>query len=183
MRTAARLAIGLLGLLVVTGACRATPPAPQAATPAATPVATVTSSPATAGLNPDARAAYDLGLGAAREGDLASAARGFSRAAELQPDFTEAWYNLGAATSRQAAEVAGRGHDAEALQLFRAAVGHKRRAGELIASDTWWIYDEGQQAVVRSDLENALRDADAVLADEKSLLIALRMQAGARPTP
>jgi hypothetical protein len=111
------------------------------------------------------------------QGDYARSALEFGRAVELAPDFTEGWYNLGAATSRLAVEAAGRGDDAEALRLVRAGVEQKRRARDLISAGTWWIYDARQQAVVRHDLEEALRDVDAVLADEPSLLAALRLQA------
>jgi hypothetical protein len=96
---------------------------------------------------------------------------------DLMPDFTEGWYNLGAAASRLAVEAAGRGEDPAALAFFREGVDAKRRADQLIREGKWFVYSPPQQAQVTSDLAHALEDADEVLANEPALLIALRLHA------
>ena len=60
-------------------------------------------------------------------------------------------------------------------------VTQKRRASDLIAEGKWFVYlKEDEQKGVVSDLRHALEDADAVVQDEESLLIALRMWAARR---
>jgi len=93
------------------------------------------------------------------------------------PDFTEGWYNLGAAASRLAVEAAGRSDDQAALAFFREGVDAKRRADQLIREGRWLIYGPTEQAQVTADLAEALADADDVLANEPALLIALRLHA------
>ena len=113
--------------------------------------------------------------------DLVSGQAGFKEAVAAQPDFTEAWYNLGAMTAHLAIEAAGEGRDGDALSLFRESVTQKRRASDLIAEGKWFVYlKEDEQKGVVSDLRHALEDADAVVQDEESLLIALRMWAARR---
>jgi hypothetical protein len=130
------------------------------------------------GLSAEAYEAYEAGKHSIRAGDLAGGHQHLKAAVEAQPDFTEGWYNLGATTSRLAIEAAGSGRDDEALALFRESVDQKRRAQELIDQGKWFVYTTASdQETVRSDLGHALEDADAVLADEASLLAALRLWA------
>ncbi len=72
---------------------------------------------------------------------------------------------------------AGRGADGTALSLFRQAVAAKQRARTLMNEDKWFLYREREREIVRHDVEEALRDADSVMADEETLLVALRLRA------
>jgi len=134
-----------------------------------------------AGLSAPAFQAYEAARQSVGAGDSAGARDHFLEAVGAQPDFTEAWYNLGATTTRLAVAAAGAGQDQQALVLFREGVGQKRRARSLIDEGKWFVYTTTeQQEQVISDLQHALEDADAVLADEPSLLAALRLWAAAR---
>jgi hypothetical protein len=164
---------------IVASACSA--PAPRAS-PDPVEDAVSASSPAPvpsdlAALPPDVAAAYHAAREAVWHSDHTEARRQLTIAVGLMPDFTEGWYNLGAATSRLSVEAAGRGDDAAALSLFREAVDAKRHAESLIAQGRWLVYGPEQQAAVQEDLRHALEDADEVMANEEALLIALRLTA------
>lgn len=125
----------------------------------------------------DVMRVYEAGRDAVRSGDLASGAAHLERAVALQPDFTEAWYNLGAALSNLAIQATRAGDEDLAVRLFRKAVDSKKRSKALMDRGVWYLYGPADQAEVRSDVQNALEDADDVLADEKSLRAALRIWA------
>jgi Tfp pilus assembly protein PilF len=169
----------LLPLLVavVTGvplACRPaqTPPAP-AETPSPAPSAGLRP------LAPEVRALYREAQGFVTAGNLDQARATLERAVAAEPDFTEAWYNLGATYSNLSVQDAGRGADGTALSLFRQAVTAKERARTLMNEDKWFLYREREREIVRHDVEEALRDSESVMADEAALLVALRMRARA----
>ena len=132
---------------------------------------------ATEGLPADVRAAYEAAKDSVRAGDYSTARTQLSHAVKLKPDFTEGWYNLGSTTARLAAEAAALNRDAVAIALFRQSVAEKRKAQALILEGKWCIYGPDEQAQVTSDLDNALENADEVMANERSLLIALKMMA------
>ncbi len=164
--------IVILGLL----ACRRAatpepPPPPSPAAAASLPEATLHP------LAPDALARYREAQRFVTTGDLEEARSRFERAVALEPDFTEGWYNLGATYANQAVRDAGRGDDASAVECFRRGVAAKRRARTLMDDGHWFLYRYRERAIVLHDVEEALRDADAVMADEGSLLIALRLRA------
>lgn len=140
-----------------------------------------TPAPAPVGLSPAALEAYEAAKRSVFAGDLDEARGHFTEATDAQPDFTEAWYNMGAATSRLSIAAAGAGEDQRALALFREAVSQKRRARALIDEGKWFVYTKvEEQEQVISDLQHALEEADAVMADDDSLLTALRMAAAGR---
>jgi len=132
---------------------------------------------ATDSLPPEVATVYEAARRAVKSGETAEARRQLQRAVELMPEFTEGWYNLGASISSLAIRAAGAGDDAGALTLFREAVAAKRRAQDLIREGKWFIYEGPERERVVHDLTEALREADEVLADESSLLIALRLYA------
>jgi len=131
------------------------------------------------GLDERARDAYERAKGDYARGDLAAMQGSLELAVRYQPDFTEAWYNLGACRSNRALEAIRVENEKGALALFRSAVDAKRKARELMEQGKWYVYltDEEQQQV-RQDVEEALKDADDVLGDEASLLAAMRLMAG-----
>jgi len=150
------------------------------APPKTEPVAEATkpTTPPPPGLSRDALYAYGTAIQAVRAANLDEARNLLKQAVELQPDFTEAWYNLGATTSRLAMAAAVDSRDLEALALFREAVLEKRRAQALVDDGKWFVYKtREEQDQVISDLRHALEDADAVMADEASLLAAMRIWA------
>lgn len=126
----------------------------------------------------EALEAYQAARRAVRAGDMAGAVRHLSAALEIKPDFTEAWYNRGAAYSHLAIAEMRKGRESESLAMFRAAVADKKRAQELINQGKWFVYKTAaEQDQVKSDLANALEEADDVLADEQSLIAALKLYA------
>ncbi len=170
------LAAALAVALSVAGCRRATPPAPAAAA-APTPAPSAAAAPDLGRLAPEARAHYQQALSYVAAGSLDEAQDSLEQAVAIEPSFTEAWYNLGATYSNQAVRDAGRGDDSSALEFFRKGVAAKARARELMNEGTWFLYGERERWVVHLDVEEALRDADEVLADEEALLTALRLRA------
>lgn len=109
---------------------------------------------------------------------MTEARRQFDLAIEAEPRFTEAWYNRGATKARLAIEAIRRGDESGAVAIFRESVMDKKRAQELVDQNVWFVYQPGpEQDQVRHDLKRALEDADAVLADEPSLIRALKLWA------
>ena len=131
------------------------------------------------GLDNRARAAYESAKGDYTRGDLAAMQKSLEQALKFQPDFTEAWYNLGACRGNRALEAIRAEDEGGALALFRSAVDAKRKAKELMDQGVWYVYlTSAEQEQTREDVEAALEDADAVLDDEESLLAAMRLMAG-----
>jgi tetratricopeptide (TPR) repeat protein len=151
------------------------------ALPKTEPVAEAAAPPTTPpppGLSNKALQAYVDAKIAIRAANLDEARNLLKQAVEVQSDFTEAWYNLGATTSRLAMAAAVDSRDQEAIALFREAVDEKRRAQALVDEGKWFVYKtREEQDQVIFDLRHALEDADAVLADEASLLAAMRIWA------
>jgi hypothetical protein len=119
---------------------------------------------------------YQAARDAVSAGRTADAVTSLKRARDADPECAEYWYNLGAAQANLAIETVNDDESAAVAQ-FRNSVDSKRRARELMDQGKWRFYDAGEQAQVRSDCDAALRDADAVLADEASLIAALKMYA------
>jgi tetratricopeptide (TPR) repeat protein len=148
-------------------------PVAEATTPTSPPT-----TPTPLGLSAKALQAYVDARAATRAANLDEARDLLKQAVAIQPDFTEAWYNLGATTSRLSMAAAVNERDQEAIALFREAVEEKRRAQALVEDGKWFVYKTSEeQDQVISDLRHALEDADAVLADEPSLLAAMRIWA------
>lgn len=150
-------------------------PAPATAAPP-------TTAPAPAGapgpltLPPPVRAVYEEAKQAVRVGDYEAARVSLEEAVRLLPDFTEGWYNLGATFTHLAIRAASQGADADAGRLFRQAVESKRTSRDLMNRERWYVYKSpGEQQQVRSDVDAGLEDAEEVLANEASLLAALRL--------
>ena len=95
-----------------------------------------------------------------------------------EPEFTEAWYNLGANLTDLAVREAGRSDDPKpALALFKKGVAAKILAKALMDDGRWFVYGEKERAEVRADLAAALRDVERATADDETLFLALRMRA------
>lgn len=134
--------------------------------------------PDTPEIPPDAYNAYQAAKAAVRSGNMNEARNQLSLAASIKPDFTEAWYNLGAATMGLSIEEMRAGRESESVALMREAVAAKKRAQQLIDEGKWFIYKTpAEQEQVKSDLANALKDADEVMADEASLIAAIKLWA------
>ena len=109
--------------------------------------------------------------------DLRGAVTALQRAIAQNPDFTEAYYQLGAAKTNLAIEEV-RHDERGAIELFREGVEAKKEAHRLMNQNKYYVWDERQRAQARIDLREALRDVDAVLADEPSLVAALKTYGG-----
>jgi hypothetical protein len=181
VRSAILVALSLTAAALGFAGCRAkgnVAEAPPTNEPVAMATAAAPTPSSPPGLSRDVLYAYQSAIQAVRASSLDEARNLLKMAVELQPDFTEAWYNLGATTSRLAMAAAAESRDQEALALFREAVQEKRRAQALIDEGKWFVYKtREEQDQVISDLRHALEDADAVMADEASLLAAMRIWA------
>jgi tetratricopeptide (TPR) repeat protein len=109
--------------------------------------------------------------------DLRGAVTALQRAIAQNPDFTEAYYQLGAAKTNLAIEEV-RHDERAAIELFREGVEAKKEARRLMDQNKYYIWTERQRSQARIDLREALRDVDAVLADEPSLIAALKTYGG-----
>jgi tetratricopeptide (TPR) repeat protein len=176
----------------VAAACRGTEP-PRPSPPRARPLTTAPESSSedaaedaaedtSPSFSAEVRAEYEQAKDAVRAQDYRRAQAHLEKTVALLPDFTEGWYNLGATYAHLAIVAAQESGRDEALAYFRQAVDAKRTARDLMDQGRWYVYlAEEEQTQVRGDVEKALEDADAVLADEASLLIALRIWAGEAP--
>jgi hypothetical protein len=130
--------------------------------------------PLVGGLSKAVKDSYEAAKHGVKINDLASAEFNLKKAVRLKPDFTEAWYNLGATQANLSIEFAKENKDKEAIAKFKEAVDSKKRAKELMDKDIWFIYKEEEQINVRSDVENALADADETIANKETLLMLLK---------
>ncbi|MBI2264437.1 MAG: hypothetical protein HYU64_04615, partial [Armatimonadetes bacterium] len=125
--------------------------------------------------NPHGMADYKKAIDAVQAEQYEEAQALLEKAVSQNSEFTEAWYNLGATRGVLAVIAAHENNDSAALHYFREAVAAKRRAKDLMDQGKFVFYNKSQQDEVRSDVEHALEDADEVMGDERSLLIALRI--------
>jgi len=167
----------IAGLLLAAGGALACRPAKGPA-PSPTPPAAASPADTRRPLKPEALARYREAQGFVAAGKLDEARASLEAAVAAEPDFTEAWYNLGANLSNMAVREAGRNDDPRAaLDLFRRGVAAKILARALMNDGKWFVYGEKERAVVEADLKEALRDMQQVMADEETLFLALRMRA------
>jgi tetratricopeptide (TPR) repeat protein len=109
-----------------------------------------------------------------QDNNLRAAVDSLEQAIEQNPEFSEAYYQLGAAKTNLAIEQV-RYDERSAIQLFREGVAAKRKAHHLMSLNKFYVWNEQQREQAWKDLREALRDVDAVLADETSLVAALKM--------
>lgn len=127
----------------------------------------------------EAMEAYDHAKDAVYESNLIEAEKLLKKAVELKPDFTEAWYNLGATQSRLAILAMKQQDEKTSVQYFHAGVESKKKSRELMIQHKWFEYNEEQQAQTRADVEQALSNADELLLpqNESTLIQALKISA------
>jgi hypothetical protein len=94
----------------------------------------------------------------------------------LDPEFGEAWYQLGAALTTQAVQIVG-ADEAAAIEKFDAGLAAKKTAGERMGRGALRVWDAFELRQAQEDLDLALADADAVRADRELLIAALYLQA------
>jgi len=127
----------------------------------------------------DAWKYYEHAKDAVYQSDLTRAESDLSNAVRIKPDFTEAWYNLGATQARIAINLTREHHEHDAVLMFRKGVGSKKKARDLMIQGKWFEYEGQDRIQVRNDVEMALADADEVINDDVSLIKALWLWAGA----
>jgi tetratricopeptide (TPR) repeat protein len=118
--------------------------------------------------------AYQEAKGLIQANDLRAAVNSLRHAIEQNPEFSEAYYQLGAAKTNLAIQEVRR-DERTAIELFREGVEAKKQARHLMNLNKYYVWNERQREQARTDLREALRDVDAVLADEPSLVAALKM--------
>jgi hypothetical protein len=127
--------------------------------------------------NPDipeaAWQSYEDAKDAVYQRDYLRAERDLANAVKIKPDFTEAWYNLGATQTHIAIEIVNSSEQG-AVEKFREAVNSKKTARSLMMDGKWFEYTGDQQTEVRYDVEQALEYADDVLNHEAALIDMLR---------
>jgi tetratricopeptide (TPR) repeat protein len=129
-------------------------------------------------LKPEALARFKEARDFAGAGKLDEARASLEAAVSAEPEFTEAWYNLGANLTDLAVREAGRNDDPRpALELFKKGVAAKLLARALMDDGKWFVYGEKERAIMQADLVAALRDVQKATADEETLFLALRMRA------
>lgn len=158
--------------LVSVGGCNREAPSPRALAPAATRAEVSPPSEAFPG-----QFAYQEAKGYIQVNDLRAAVNSLTRAIEQNPEFAEAYYQLGAAKTNLAIQQV-RYDERTAIELFREGVDAKKQARHLMSLNKYYVWNERQRERAWSDLREALRDVDAVLADEPSLIAALKMYGG-----
>ncbi len=126
----------------------------------------------------EAMAAYDNAKDAVWDSNFDEAARLLKVAVEIKPDFTEALYNLGATQTHQAIKAI---HTDEktAVQYFRDGVQNKKKSHELMVQGIWFEYNPDEQKQTQADVEQALVEADEIMAkeNESALIAALKVWA------
>jgi len=118
--------------------------------------------------------AYQEAKGLIQINDLRGAVNSLQHAIEQNPEFSEAYYQLGAAKTNLAIQAV-RNDERSAINLFREGVEAKKQARHLMSLNKYYVWNERQREQAWIDLREALRDVDAVLADEPSLVAALKM--------
>ena len=131
--------------------------------------------PLVGGLSKEVKDAYADAIQNVRKDDLDAAEANLKKAVSLKPDFTEAWYNLGATQTNIAMRLARDEKDSESIAKFREAVDSKKKSKALMDKNIWYVYKEPEQENVRHDVGEALRDVDELLANEKMLLFVLKI--------
>jgi tetratricopeptide (TPR) repeat protein len=131
--------------------------------------------PLVGGLSKAVKDAYAAAIQNVRNNDLEAAEANLKKAVRLKPDFTEAWYNLGAAQTFMAMNLAREEKDRDAVLKFREAVESKKKSQSLMDKNTWYVYKEPEQENVRHDVREALRNVDELLANEQMLLLLLKI--------
>lgn len=169
LRTSVCLGL-MLGLLV---ACRRESPHPPPAAPSAASIYTGAASTAEAF---PGQSAYQEAKGLIRQRDLRAAIQSLQRAIEANPEFAEAWYQLGAAKANLAIQEV-RSDEAAAVQLFREGVEAKKQALHLMRLGKCYVWDAEQRKRAWADVQEALRGVDEVLADRRVTVAALKSYA------
>lgn len=131
--------------------------------------------PLVGGLSKAVKDAYAAAIQNVRSNDMEAAETNLKKAISLKPDFTEAWYNLGATQTYIAMNLAKDEKDREAIAKFREAVESKKKSKTLMDKNIWYIYKEAEQENVRHDVREALRDVNELLANEETLLLLLKI--------
>jgi len=115
---------------------------------------------------------------AVASGDVRRAIALLEHAVALDPEFAEAWYQLGAARSNLAVAEVGV-DEPGAVQLFRDAVEAKQRARSLMLLGKTSLWNDAELAQAEADADQALSDVDDVLVDDAHVAAALRLYGGA----
>lgn len=131
--------------------------------------------PLVGGLSKAVKDAYAAAIQNVRNNDLEAAEANLKKAVSLKPDFTEAWYNMGATQTYIAMSLAKDGKDRKAIAKFREAVDSKKKSKTLMHKNIWYVYKAPEQENVRSDVREALRDVDELLDNEEMLLMVLKI--------
>jgi tetratricopeptide (TPR) repeat protein len=131
--------------------------------------------PLVGGLSKAVKDAYAAAINNVKSNDLEAAESNLKKAVSLKPDFTEAWYNLGATQTLLAIGMAKDEKNNEAVSKFREAVDSKKRSRELMDRNIWYIYKDQEQNNVRHDVKEALEDIEKMLANETGLLFMLKI--------
>ncbi|HSM14915.1 MAG TPA: hypothetical protein VLA66_12690 [Thermoanaerobaculia bacterium] len=125
-----------------------------------------------------AREAYDGAFSAiVQNGDLAGGLALLERAVELDPEFGEAWYQLGTARSTHAFEQLALGREPAAVDAWRRAIEEQRRARTVLRAGGVRELDAFEWHEKLAELDATLEEADRWLAVPEELPERLRERA------
>jgi len=119
--------------------------------------------------------AYQAGLAALAAHDQEQAQSLFLETVHRNTTFTEAWYELGRVKVAMAPAMA-KTDELRALSLFREGLQFEQQARQLMESGKVTVWTPEEADAARARLDNDLREADRILADEDSLREALRLR-------
>jgi len=118
---------------------------------------------------------YNRAVEAFQRKEYSKAREGFEKAVAANSDFAEAWYNLGATKVHLAKLALRDAKRSEALGFYREAVGHLRRAKELMDQGSFTVYSEPtERDRLRKEAESRLQEHGAIVGDDEAVLAALR---------
>lgn len=123
-----------------------------------------------------ARGLYEEAKHAILSDDLEGGVSLLEQIVVLDPEFGEAWYQLGAALANQAVRLVAADEEA-AIEKFDAGVAAKKTAQERMNRGALRVWDAFELRQAQEDLDAGLADADAVRADRETLIAALYLHA------
>jgi hypothetical protein len=147
----------------LTGCGKGSSPPPPAPAPAAIPV----------------QRAEIAGVGTYREAlatqDSEETLRLLEQAVRANPHLAEAWYELGRLKVKRAPDIV-KTDELQAIATFREGLEAEKEASRLLDAGKVVVWTPAEQDQAREMLARDLVNVDEVLADQESLLTALRMR-------
>jgi tetratricopeptide (TPR) repeat protein len=119
---------------------------------------------ALAGCMPKGGQEYNQGVEEMQKKNFETARGHFEKAVAENPDFAEAWYNLGSVKERIARKAAADKKDEEAVKAFKSAFEDIKKAKSLMDGGKFVAYKEsGEQTRLKDQLAKELEVRESIL--------------------